>query len=381
VSVEQHFRYLGIVFHETKGCRVAAELLADSGLKASYALLEGAEGKGIQQSAFLCRMFDMLVGPVLSYGCQIWGPCLHGALTHKRIVSRSHVPAEGVHLDFLRQLGGLPSSSSCWVTQAEFGRQPLLLRWLRLAARFLDKALSAEGTIMHEALVDNVQLWLDGDEGCWFAQLHAAAVALGVPGVTAGDAQQLTSVEAALQLPISESTFETAGDTFLRGFWGVEMADADPTQVQAGVAACTYRQWVVGGVLPSGAPPPAPHLPLFASTRLKQALIRLRVTSYPLRIMTDRYHRPVRPREQRTCMCCAQAPGEQAPVEDLQHFLLHCPCYGAVRQRHAVLFPPGATTASVLGAADQYALALAVWDMLQTRQRKLEHNSAQQQAA
>jgi hypothetical protein len=371
VPVEEQFTYLGLVFHQTKGCSVAPQLRADAGRKAAYALLEAAAARGVRQPAFLCRLFDSKVEPGMSYGCQIWAPGLHGCLTHAKVLDRARVPAEGVHYDFLRQLGGLPPSCHRWVLQAEFGRQPLLLRWLRLAARFYDRVVEAEGSMMHAALSESVEFWRQGDKGCWFAQLHAAALALGVPGVSAGDAQQCPSVAAALELPICEKAFEDAGAVFVRAFWRGEAAAAEPAAASsAQVVPSTYRQWVRGSPpLPGGGP--APHLRLFVSTRVSQAVTRLRVSNFPLRIMTGRYE-PTKPsREQRTCRAC-----KQPLVEDLPHFLLHCPCYTPVRQQYAQLFTQGATTASLLGAADQIEVAAAVWAMLQARQQVPERPAA-----
>ncbi len=74
------------------------------------------KGHHINQSAFLCRMFDQLVNPILSYGCQVWGPdvCLN-ALAMKDVLNRIEVVQDGVHIDFLRRIGGLPSSSPLWI--------------------------------------------------------------------------------------------------------------------------------------------------------------------------------------------------------------------------------------------------------------------------
>ena len=105
----------------------------------------------------------------------------------------------------------------------------------------------------------------------------------------------------------------------------------------------------------------------------------MRVGSYPLRIATGRNEGSgVRnaapgerlgprgiPQEQRTCRVCTHA-----PVEDLPHFLLECPAYAEVKQRHPLLFSPQHTVSSaILNYHNQAALAACIRDMLARRQQ------------
>ena len=74
VAMASCYKYLGLQFHETLGLRVAADALAASGRKALHALLPRLRQHHFSQFDLRCRMFDVLVEPVLSYGSQIWGP-------------------------------------------------------------------------------------------------------------------------------------------------------------------------------------------------------------------------------------------------------------------------------------------------------------------
>jgi hypothetical protein len=124
-----------------------------------------------------------------------------------------------------------------------------------------------------------------------------------------------------------------------------------------GRVACTYARWVHAGA--AG----APHLGIPLPTRVHQDLIRLRVTSAPLRVMTGTFegagHRGI-PYAERVCKmcacscpCCIVLP---PPVEDLRHLLFECPAYGHIRTRWPGILPhvpepsPPATTLVVRGA-------------------------------
>jgi len=93
IVIEHQSKFLGNIFHESKGCATAPDELAAKGRKAMHLMLSRMKRHFINQSSFLCRMFDQLVEPVLSYGCQIWGPDMfHDKLDIHHIISRTNNP-------------------------------------------------------------------------------------------------------------------------------------------------------------------------------------------------------------------------------------------------------------------------------------------------
>jgi hypothetical protein len=69
--------YLGVMLHSWKDMCYAAEHRATAASKSLHAMLSKCKRKGIYQPAFLCRIFDVLVLPVLSYGEHVWGPGIY----------------------------------------------------------------------------------------------------------------------------------------------------------------------------------------------------------------------------------------------------------------------------------------------------------------
>ncbi len=69
VEIKHEANIWGLIFHDTKGCMAAPSALATKGSKSLYSMLAMLKGHHINQSAFMCRMFDQLVNPVLSYRC------------------------------------------------------------------------------------------------------------------------------------------------------------------------------------------------------------------------------------------------------------------------------------------------------------------------
>jgi len=350
----------------------------------------------IDQSQLLCRLYDALVDPVLSYGCQVWGPAVCAELlTHERAVDRKHNPAEGVHVDFLRSACSLPDSSHKWTVLAEYGRHPLLVRWLALAARFWCRVREMDaGRLVKEAMAANISLFLhDRECACWVARFLHCLVSLDCIDVQAVAA--CTSVEGVWALPIEEEAVRNSLGAWCDGVWSQGAAAAPRDAAAGAVVASTYTQWVWGGT-PQG---PPPHFTAVLGYHAKCTLMRLRVNGYPLRIATGRnegsgvsrrvdeggggrsgggrqgpgtalQEPPARgrgiPREQRLCKLCA-AQGVHV-VEDLQHFLLECPVYGIVKARYPSVFqPPPQSTSVFLGNDDQCSVAYAVCAMLRHR--------------
>jgi hypothetical protein len=320
------------------------------------------------------------VEPVLSYGCQVWAPSLCcDRLDFSKALDRQFNPAEGVHLDFLRYLGGLPNSSPQRVVMAEFGRNPVQVHWLVLMARFWSKAVMLdEGHIVRECMLSSVQLYKQGDRSCWAAQFFNCMQHIGA--IQQSHLQACRTADAILRcedLRPSDKEVMAAAVSYFGVFWRSVDSGVQPDSASSDmVFASTYKHWVVGDA--SGDPGDcrwagAPHLKMCMTHKLRQPLVRLRVSGFPLRVMTGRLEKREElvngkkkkvslPRHLRHCMVCGQS-----CVEDLQHFLLQCPCYQGFRDTRAELFHQQATTVSVLSHPDQYMVASTMRDMLQLR--------------
>ena len=120
------FKYLGTTFHKTKGFSQAIAELQTAGKRAVFALQRRCAELGIKDTRLICRLFDTLVLPVLSYGCEIWAPC----------ASESSLGAlERVHTQFLKSLIGVPINTPDNIVLAEFGRYPLRFQWWKQVLR------------------------------------------------------------------------------------------------------------------------------------------------------------------------------------------------------------------------------------------------------
>jgi hypothetical protein len=173
VSFRESFRYLGVLFSAKAGLIPAAESLAESGRKAMFALLPLLRRCHLSQFDMRCRLFDILVEPVLSYGSHVWGPDMFA----KWLVPGSSQcsSADAVHFLFLRYCVGVGRHIHKEVLLREFHRLPMPYRWLLLATNWWEKLRAMpENRLARQAWVEDIELMLRGCETCWSYKLLCA---------------------------------------------------------------------------------------------------------------------------------------------------------------------------------------------------------------
>jgi len=91
----ESYKCLGFVLHATKKLTFGTDLdaLVATAKKALFAMRRRCALLGIRDPALQCKLFDTLVLPILSYGCEVWG-----------VDTKCGAAAEALHRDFLRRL-------------------------------------------------------------------------------------------------------------------------------------------------------------------------------------------------------------------------------------------------------------------------------------
>ena len=111
-------KYLGFVFHATKNMSVGTSFLVAAARKAMFAMWRRCAEVGMRDPALQCKLFDILVLPILSYGVDFWG-----------VKSSLGEAAELLHRIFLKSLLRILTSTSNENVLAELGRYPLQIRF------------------------------------------------------------------------------------------------------------------------------------------------------------------------------------------------------------------------------------------------------------
>ena len=299
LSLSEQEKYLGLVMHECKGMIFAAEQRGAVGAKAYHSMMVTVAQKGLQRPDILCDLFDKKVRPVLSYVAHIWGPYMFNRWTRDPLSPENR--PEKVHTAFLRRISGMGKAMHKASLYKEYGRYPLMLQWLVLAARFWNKmADRSESALIRMAYKDNVELMLRGKK-CWTWHFLKAMVAIGaiknaaafkVQGKKTAKNVQDTA-EKIMQRHFDEEMVESKAYMFLDKAWEKCQAPNPATAPSDQVFISTYKNWV--GVHEGG----AKHLSHFMPMHLRRQLVRLRCGCHPLNVHRMRFNGV--PRGERTC--------------------------------------------------------------------------------
>jgi sorting nexin-29 len=391
ISLQSEYVYLGVRVHATRGLLGASDALAVAGSKAMHAVLTRCRRACLTQFDIKCRMFDILVEPVLSYASHIWGP----AMFAKRLHSRPYdTKAESVHTSFLRIMTGSIKGVAKDVLYRDLHRTPVMYHWVVLAARWWTKMSDSRDeeprSLASCVWREDVALALDGCQSCWsYGVLHTMS---GLHLLDSNWRQQ--PLEWVLQQRWQESAVQAALAALFRDKWQ-GLTEGNPrTAPSAGIHKLAHHAWVYPldpSFDPFSRDHAAPHMKLCLSFNVAQNLAQLRVGSAHLEIEQGRKRRESVPREDRLCRLCSgqdaslanraavlARTGTSNNVEDLKHFMLECPVYDDLRAACPAFADPASVqlddqdcVAAVFQHAEQSALAHTLYKMKVRRARLL----------
>jgi hypothetical protein len=118
------FRYLGIELHRSRSLKIVVEHLVAVGQRVIFALRRRCADLKINDPAIVCWLFDALIKPVLSYGCELW------------VDEPATKSLEAIHRSFLKSLLGVNDTTPSQIVIAKFGRFPLILFWRQQALKY-----------------------------------------------------------------------------------------------------------------------------------------------------------------------------------------------------------------------------------------------------
>lgn len=397
VPVQDTYTYLGVRVHATRGLRDAPAALASSGGRAMHAMMGRLRGTGLSQLDIRCRMFDVLVEPVVSYASHVWGPNLFADAVRKGDHCSSE--ADRTHLYFLRMLTGVGPKTCTTVLLRDTHRSPVMHHWVVLAARWWTKLVEMDpgvSRLARSAWLSDIALMRGSETGgrlyqqCWTYKLLSALQGLGVISASAwGPSVDLT------QLRFDEACVRRCLSRWLNRSWqrvvqrsdgtAVPVVQQDPrAAVSDGVLQCTHAAHVYafdGSADYTQRRDAPPHMRLCLSSKFLQCLTQLRLGAARLEVQMGRRQRV--PRAARVCRLCSAASsapalrqavvgrtGVPACVEDERHFLLECPAYDMIRAQFRLLprqpwavDDPGACMRQFFAHSDQSAVARMVFAM------------------
>ena len=112
IKVTNEYKYLGVILDNKGSFKNHVEMLVAKAVKCIYSVLtKNREWKDFKPRLLL-HLFDHLIAPVISYGCEIWG-------------NQNWDEIERIHLYFWKLTLGVKPSTPTDGIYAELGRYPL----------------------------------------------------------------------------------------------------------------------------------------------------------------------------------------------------------------------------------------------------------------
>ena len=340
VQVSDSFRYLGVWLHSTKGLSVARDALKAAGQRAMWAMLGKFKHMQLRDLYLKTHMFDTLVKPVLSYGCEVWGP---DALQHiDSAAGMLDNSLQDVQTLFMRQLGKFRKSTSRQVMLKEFCWVPLSAHWCKMIVCYWNQLANLPTPLMRVVFHDCMRMGCVNNVG-WAAMVLRMLRQLGLGAIC----DQVVSVvktamntgDTDLRLPsLDWGTVEAAWGTIWEKDWE-NVANTPPRQCTDGIMLATYKHWMaaspvvdeITGIAKNdptwyrpGMPEYVAYTHLVAPSHLID-LMRFRCGSHNLAVAAGRWNRC--PRDQRICQKCTAD-----EMEDEYHVIFRCSAYEALRQ-------------------------------------------------
>ncbi len=311
------FRYLGIELHRSGSLKTVVEHLATTGQRAVFALRRRCANLKINDPAIVCQLFDALVKPVLSYGCELW------------VDEPATKSLEAIHKSFLKSLLNVNDTTPSWIVLAEFGRFPLILFWRQQALKYKARmSTSLPSRLM--SLAYSVQQALSSRQKCWLRKLQNWD--------SEGDTQPSSQVPPSMASMQQIFLDSSGGGNRLTNYFRLYGSNAYGFQA---------------------------YLSLVDNVQLRKCLSRFRCSNHCLEIETGRRTKPLKtPICERLCKQCSLG-----AVEDEDHFLLVCPAYEHIRDkfRHHLPIGPITSIQELVSCQNQSALARFIEQCLQIR--------------
>ena len=112
------YKFLELVMHQNGTFTCAVESRKSAAQRALFALQARCAELGIVDTQLRCKLYDAVVKPVLSYGCEVWVPL---------VSDTSLEELERVHLSFLRRILHVPRATAAKHLYAETAPQNFLV--------------------------------------------------------------------------------------------------------------------------------------------------------------------------------------------------------------------------------------------------------------
>jgi len=305
VTIATEYCYLGIVFVPSGSFTKAMNKLKDKASKAFFKIRNDLYDSNYKGSS---KLFNTLVVPIISYGCEVWSPYLLKNLNDSNFIKIcDSQPGESLHIKTCKLILGVHRKSVNHAVRGELGSYPLLLLMLSLAVKYWwklnDSCFQGNNSIVVRALTDNRKY----ADTCntWSKGIKQILTLINRSDIW--DKPNIVTTSS-----ISD-VISSALKTIYENLW------LDVVKLPEGKLR-TYATFKNIFQLEN-------YVTMF-NKPLRSTFTTLRISAHTLMIEKGRYFSPKLPVENRICKLC-----NLGKVEDEYHFIMECTLYTEYRDR------------------------------------------------
>jgi hypothetical protein len=305
---------------------------AQRGQRAVAVLHRKVKELGVRVSAnSMLLLFQAIVLPNLTFGCEAWGPWILHADFSEGVFSNA---LDKVRLSFLRVLLGLKSSTPSWNIIREVGWYPVQVFVARQLVRWMNKLWSMPAsTIARQAMLECWQLYFDGNADNWCGKLHAFFTSVGIQ--PSAYLVENTNIPLYSERLVVDALQQKCHRVYL------DLVGAHQPGTNLTSKLLQYHFYFGDSIAAEGSKwKRAKYLNLPLGPEHVKLLARFRLSNHYLAVEVGRWRRPDPvPVDMRTCELCGVG-----SVQDEHHHVFVCSALNALRAEFPRLFIHGHTS-------------------------------------
>ena len=301
----KHYKYLGLLINNSGSYTSTIDNLSNRAMKAIFKLKNIVNNSNINIKSAV-HLFDTLVKPITTYGCEVWGPFI----TNDKLLQSETENYEAFHthkfekinLRFCKSILGVHRKATNAAILGDLGRYPLIIYILKQSFKYWSRV--AEGNsnkVLKACYLENVNLINKGKK-CWLGQLKNIILdKLNLPEIWYNLGCKLTDKQLTIMTNCIKSIYKT--------HWTKYISRQDKGQ-NGGNKLRTYKEFKNHFCTEN-------YLSLMDDQYARKYFTRLRSSAHHLRIETGRHTIPRTPVENRLCRSCKL-------IENEEHLILKC---------------------------------------------------------
>ena len=159
IDVVKTFNYLGIILTEIGKFTMASNDLKTKGMRALFKINSILKSQKINDHIIKPKLFNLMVKPILLYGCQVWSQeLIH--IESKDMSKLDGIPWEHVHNKQCKYILGVKKHSRNIAARAELGRFTMYLNIIKLTLKFWLQILKHPNKLVSKAYRE--ECYMDG---------------------------------------------------------------------------------------------------------------------------------------------------------------------------------------------------------------------------